>query len=565
MDMSRPFNSKIQRRVTTSVPPGSRGNTRYLQDRLALFARIGLGLVAFLLIASNLVWLFLVRGETNPLICFERTSNLPDLIHVFALVIVWLLCRRAVDLGQRFLVGLDFGLMAAIAIGIALSVMMVDQERPASPVFGLLAVSIALTARAVVVPSSPRFTAMVCVVSMIPLAAVFYLDRVELDLVMRDAGRTMNLSVMGIWSVLVGSTATIASQVIYGLRRKVTQARQLGQYQLEARLGAGGMGEVYRARHAMLRRPTAIKLMRLEIAGCEGAQRFEREVQATSGLTHPNTIAIYDYGQTPDGIFYYAMELLDGVDLEHLVARMGPLDPARVIYLLAQVCGSLAEAHAQDLIHRDIKPANIFVCRRGGRHDVVKVLDFGLVKNLDEDDGMTMAAGIQVMGTPRYMAPESVSDVENISHRADIYSLGCVAYFLLTGTPPFDGAGAIEVLGKHLHTKPQRLSERAGRPFPADIEDLVMRCLAKNPADRPASVDEVEEALLGCRDADGWSERDARLWWQKFGADLGIPEAAHFLAAEPQPLAGEGTLRLDIGREMADPEWYEEFDVSRLG
>ncbi len=565
MDMSRPFNSKIQRRVTTSVPPGSRGNTRYLQDRLALFARIGLGLVAFLLIASNLVWLFLVRGETNPLICFERTSNLPDLIHVFALVIVWLLCRRAVDLGQRFLVGLDFGLMAAIAIGIALSVMMVDQERPASPVFGLLAVSIALTARAVVVPSSPRFTAMVCVVSMIPLAAVFYLDRVELDLVMRDAGRTMNLSVMGIWSVLVGSTATIASQVIYGLRRKVTQARQLGQYQLEARLGAGGMGEVYRARHAMLRRPTAIKLMRLEIAGCEGAQRFEREVQATSGLTHPNTIAIYDYGQTPDGIFYYAMELLDGVDLEHLVARMGPLDPARVIYLLAQVCGSLAEAHAQDLIHRDIKPANIFVCRRGGRHDVVKVLDFGLVKNLDEDDGMTMAAGIQVMGTSRYMAPESVSDVENISHRADIYSLGCVAYFLLTGTPPFDGAGAIEVLGKHLHTKPQRLSERAGRPFPADIEDLVMRCLAKNPADRPASVDEVEEALLGCRDADGWSERDARLWWQKFGADLGIPEAAHFLAAEPQPLAGEGTLRLDIGREMADPEWYEEFDVSRLG
>ncbi|MCB9831368.1 MAG: serine/threonine protein kinase [Planctomycetes bacterium] len=561
----KPLLSRLQRRLSTtssSLPWSSQESARGLQDRLALFSRIGLVLVVFLLIASNLVWLVFVRRESNPLACAYRICNLPDYLHVGALVVAWLICRSRRSLGERFLKGLDLALMLAIAAGIGLAVVMADASRPPTPLFGLLGLAIALTARAVVVPSTARFTAIISGLSLLILLLVFCSDRVDLDLVMQGADRTTTVAVLLIWSIMVAAVATIASQVIYGLRRKVSRARQLGQYHLETRLGSGGMGEVYRASHAMLRRPTAIKLMRAEVAGRDGVARFEREVQLTSSLTHPNTIAIYDYGQTPDGVFYYAMELLDGVDLEQLVQRTGPIEPARVIFLLAQVCGSLAEAHALDLIHRDIKPANIFDCRRGGRHDVVKVLDFGLVKNLDEDTDLTLATGIQVMGTPRYMSPESVSDIDHVDARSDIYSLGCVAYYLLTGEPPFDGSTAIEVLGKHLHTRPQPPSERLGRDLPADLEALVMRCLAKNPADRPGRVGELEEALLACRDAGGWSEREARVWWEEKSALLEIPEVCCGKQAALVVPDGEGTLRLDIARPEIEDDWYQEIDVS---
>jgi hypothetical protein len=297
-------------------------------------------------------------------------------------------------------------------------------------------------------------------------------------------------------------------------RRAALEAKRLGQYILEDRLGSGGMGAVYRAHHAMLRRPTAVKLIDPDKTTDVSIARFEREVQLTSQLNHPNTIAIYDYGRTPEGVFYYAMELLDGLTLQTLVERFGPQHPSRVVNIMEQVCGSLIEAHAAGLIHRDIKPANIMINRRGGICDFVKLLDFGLVKALDGPRQSTVTVAPGLTGTPLYMSPEAIDKAWTVDARSDIYALGAVGYFLLTGKPVFEGDNIVEICMRHVDTPPVPPSVRLGRPVPPELEAIILRCLAKSPADRPQSALELRRLLQRVKLSDDWTEDDASAWWQ---------------------------------------------------
>ncbi len=292
------------------------------------------------------------------------------------------------------------------------------------------------------------------------------------------------------------------------------RAEQIGQYALKRKLGEGGMGEVWLAEHGLLKRPCAIKFVRPDLAGHPAtAARFAREVQAVTGLTHVNTVRVYDYGRAEDGAFYYVMEYLDGPTLEELVRRVGPLPPARVAYLLRQVCGALAEAHAAGLVHRDLKPGNIIVAELGGQWDVAKLLDFGLVQDLsaDADDRLTRTG--TVLGTPAYMSPEQAAGESAVDARGDVYSLGAVAYFALTGRPPFQGKALGQLLAAHRSEAPPPLTHL--RPdVPADLAGIVARCLAKDTHDRFQSVADLDRALAQCACAADWSAERAAEWWQ---------------------------------------------------
>jgi len=319
--------------------------------------------------------------------------------------------------------------------------------------------------------------------------------------------------------VILGAVAMIfESVVIARLGRKVTaavlEARQLGQYTLEKKIGEGGMGEVYRASHAMLRRPTAVKLLRPDKANETEIARFEREVQLTAQLTHPNTIRIYDFGRTPEDVFYYAMEYLNGINLQDLVEQTGPQPAGRIIYVLQQTCASLAEAHGIDLIHRDIKPANIMLCDLGGDHDVVKVLDFGIVKDLGTggDSQLTQAGAFS--GTPLYIAPETIRSAGDVDTRVDVYALGAVGYFMLTGRTIFpDDIPAVDILTRQLTEMPPPPSEVCEAAMPADLDELIMCCLAKEPDERPAGAAALLDELRTLDDANSWGAREAKRWW----------------------------------------------------
>ncbi|HEU4386221.1 MAG TPA: serine/threonine protein kinase [Blastocatellia bacterium] len=315
-------------------------------------------------------------------------------------------------------------------------------------------------------------------------------------------------------SVLMFAFMTIAERHRIETQRAVIEARKLGQYSLEEKLGSGGMGTVYRAKHALLRRSTAVKLLNIDKISDTAIARFEREVQLTSQLNHPNTIAIYDFGRTPEGIFFYAMEFLDGIDLEDLIFRYGAQPEGRVISILQQMCGSLAEAHGIGLIHRDIKPANIILNRRGGQYDVVKVLDFGLVKSLKDDDSEArLTAAGSLAGTPLYLSPEAIERPDSADARSDIYAIGAVGYYLLTGTPVFKGSTIVEICLHHVQTPPETPSQRLGRPVSAQLESVILKCLAKKPQDRPQTASELADELAGCEASAGWSREDAQAWW----------------------------------------------------
>jgi len=341
------------------------------------------------------------------------------------------------------------------------------------------------------------------------------------------------LGASGTWALGSGLTASAllafglaAGRVIHRLRRRVHAAERLGQYTLLDKLGEGGAGIVYRARHAMLRRPTAIKLLSEATRDPKRLARFEREVQLTSELSHPNTIAIYDYGRTPEGVFYYAMEHIEGITLEQLVTRDGPCPPGRIVRLLEQACGALAEAHAVGLVHRDIKPANLMIGRRGGIPDFLKVMDFGLVKDIGGGapaggaDPLTQSTATTVLGTPLYLSPEAISRPGEIDGRADLYALGAVAYFLLVGEPPFTGRSLVEVFGHHLHTPAPRPSERLGRQVPASLERIIARCLEKAPETRFATAGALRAALREASDVARWTDADAEQWWTTRGDAL---------------------------------------------
>jgi serine/threonine-protein kinase len=375
--------------------------------------------------------------------------------------------------------------------------------------------------RAVVVPSSGKRTLWLSLLAVPGLVVVFVVNpRLPMgaDSLEEPGFRQAFIGLYVVVLLLGIGVAALASRVAFSLRRQAFEAKRLGQYELEERIGGGTMGEVFRATHALLKRPTAVKLLKPEITGPDAIRRFEREVRQTSRLTHPNTISIFDYGHTAQGVFYYAMELLDGLDLKEIVRRTGPMPPARVIHILLQVSGSLAEAHELGLIHRDIKPGNIVLCERGGIPDVVKVLDFGLVKELRSDDPALTQAGLFV-GTPETAAPETFYG--KTSRASDLYSFGAVAFFLLTGEPPFSCRDIGELVRRHMQeSAPPPSSVRSD--VPEDLDRIVSRCLAREPEDRPGSAGELRRELEGCAAAGRWSEDDARAWWRALG-EVGPP------------------------------------------
>lgn len=324
------------------------------------------------------------------------------------------------------------------------------------------------------------------------------------------------MALLGVSAVAIFLFTIIMARQEVAVHRAVLAAKQLGQYTLQEKIGAGGMGAVYKARHALLARPTAVKLLEPDKISEIAVARFEREVQLTSQLNHPNTIAIYDFGRTPDGVFYYAMEYLDGINLEDLVARFGPLPEGRVINILRQTCGSLGEAHALGLIHRDVKPANIVLNLRGGVADFVKVLDFGLARAVGVEAEARLTAANIVTGTPLYLAPEAIERPASSDARADLYALGAVAYYLLTGVPVFTGRSLVEICMAHVKTPPIPPSARLGKPISPRLESVILKCLAKASRDRYLSAADLDAALGECAIECPWPTAEAQKWWRQY-------------------------------------------------
>jgi serine/threonine-protein kinase len=510
-----------------------------LQSRLSL---------VFTVLASVALFYALSHALTA---LFGQQATAPSSVPLTTLAIgacnavLALLCRA----GQRSfgqLRALDAGATAITCWTIAVSFTQIQPANEAS-VSLQLSLTYVLMARAVLLPSSGWFTLAVSVASVVPGGVLATQFRVEAlshapaspdwlthgYVVFRNLGVTTFLS-------------TLTSKVIYGLRRQVREQARIGQYLLREKIGEGGMGVVYRATHTLLRRDTAVKLILPERVGSDALLRFEREVRLTAQLTHLNTVAIFDYGRASDGTLYYAMEHLEGGDLEQLVAYAGPLEPGRVIWILEQACRALSEAHELGLIHRDIKPSNILVCERGLEGDIAKVLDFGLVKDLKDTDSVDAV----LAGTPLYLAPESITAPGEVDARVDLYSLAAVGYFLLVGEPVFRGRSVVEVCSSHLHELPQAPS--AHRPgLPSELDDAILRCLQKQPDDRFASARELRQALLACPAAATWTADSAARWWSAHRTPFRAQcEAARRrrLGAAP-PVANQGaTLQIDLER-----------------
>ena len=409
----------------------------------------------------------------------------------------------------------------------------------------LFGMAMMVAIRAALVPSSPRRTVIVTALFAVPMIVV-----TTVVVPIANGGLAWRALDSGAYPWLPGTavmmwgfaiiTCTVISWVIYGLRAEVREARRLGQYVLERKIGEGGMGQVYRARHGMMRRPTAIKLLRADQSGEVNLSRFEREVQLTARLTHPNTITIFDYGRTHDGVFYYAMELLDGATLQRIVKVDGAQPPGRVVRILTMICGALTEAHAIGLIHRDIKPANIMLCTQGGERDVVKLLDFGLVKEFQVGRDVELTAATTVVGTPQYMAPESILNPDSVDPRTDLYAVGAVAYYLLAGVDVFDGKSVMEVCSQHLHQEPPPLSAK-GVTIPVELEAIVLGCLHKDPACRPQSAAELRGRLESCP-VEPWDSARALAWWREYQPDL--DDIAAHSTGDAMTIAVDGARRL---------------------
>jgi serine/threonine protein kinase/multidrug transporter EmrE-like cation transporter len=346
--------------------------------------------------------------------------------------------------------------------------------------------------------------------------------------------------VISIPNYVCALVAVLPSAVLRRLGRRLHEARAMGSYRLTELLGRGGMGEVWRAEHRLLASSAAIKLVRPEVLGASNEadvklalRRFEREARATAALSSPHTIRLFDFGTTSEGAFYYVMELLSGRDLESLVREFGPLPAERAVYLLRQVCHSLADAHARGLVHRDIKPANIYVCRMGLDYDFVKVLDFGLVKIKGSAENQTLlTADHSTTGTPAYMAPEVILGNSDVDRRADVYALGCVAYFLLTGQLVFEADSPIKMLMHHVQTPPMPPSARTELPIPRELDELVLACLEKDPAKRPADASQLYGLACGCQTSLTWTNAAAKTWWEYNLSDLTGPLTVADLPSE---------------------------------
>lgn len=383
----------------------------------------------------------------------------------------------------------------------------------------LLVVTLVLVTRASFVPSSTQRTLFIGLFSTASLSGFAFwwiLHNPRLDVIEQQVALACLF-----WGVTFSVVTALLSRVLYGLHETVRSALHLGNYTLEQKLGQGGMAEVYLARHALLRRPTVVKLLAPQRFGEATVARFEREVQDTAALIHPNIVEIYDYGHTPEGIFYYAMEYVDGLNIAELVEQFGAPPPGRIIYVLSQVAHALGHAHASGMIHRDVKPGNILVSDRGGVGDAATLLDFGLVKELRTRDDGHLTTSDSLLGTPQYMAPESITGRVPVGPGVDLYALGAVAYYMLTGTDVFEGNTVVEVCSQHLDARPPAPSERAGRQVcSSELEQVILRCLEKAPTDRFADALSLRAALLKCPEAQSWNMEDSSRWWAQHRAEV---------------------------------------------
>jgi serine/threonine-protein kinase len=428
----------------------------------------------------------------------------------------WLSHRDRMEPGRLLHLGLGYEVLVALGIALQDNLGSISRGRPLHEI-SWLAVLIVMFPLVVPAPPLKSLAASLLAASMWPLG---FLLGVRLG---NPVPATPVVVLNFLENYIAAALALVPALIMRNLAAAVQKARRMGSYQLIEPLGHGGMGEVWRARHNMLARPAAIKLIRGHAIGLGHGppdeavlRRFEREAQATAALHSPHTVELYDFGVTADGTFYYVMEILDGLDLEQLVRRFGPVSPPRAVHLLVQLCDSLADAHYVGLIHRDVKPANVYACRKGLKYDFVKLLDFGLVKpawreNVD-DSSLTQEGAVP--GTPAYLAPEVALGSLEVDGRADLYAVGCVAYWLLTGQRVFEAGSAVQMAVHHVQTAPVPPSRRSGQPIPAALEEVVLCCLEKAPERRPPTADELARRLLDCGVAPAWSPEDAREWWQ---------------------------------------------------
>jgi serine/threonine-protein kinase len=428
--------------------------------------------------------------------------------------------RTVLNVGLAFEVLGSFGIAASEYLQIAAPLQYQDVGDMYGG-FGMSWVAVWMLLFTVVVPSAPRKAVLAALgsASAVPITLGLAM---KYDLVPLELNAYFFFFSLVFPYMIVVVMAYVGARVMYRLGTDVSQAREMGSYHLTELLGRGGMGEVWRAKHRMLARPAAIKLIRPEALGEDGQRqeialtRFEREAQATASMRSPHTMDLYDFGISDDGTFYYVMELLDGFDLESLVSQFGPVPAERAIHLLRQVCHSLGEAHASGLIHRDIKGANVFACRYGLEADFIKVLDFGLVKSQQEPSGtdLKLTAENVAGGTPAFMAPEQVLGNRPVDGRTDMYAVGCVAYWLLTGKLVFEGETAMKVMVDHAQTPPVPPSQRTELEIPASLESVILSCLEKDRERRPQNAEELSERLAACAvELPSWTPERARRWW----------------------------------------------------
>ncbi|HEU0030199.1 MAG TPA: serine/threonine-protein kinase [Kofleriaceae bacterium] len=480
-----------------------------LESRLNLYSKLMFWSFVTLLVFLNLTYqIYDIAPRYNEIV-FGGASVL---LALMAFIWRWVLVGRKltveglyrIDLLYAITIGLAFGASAALQYDF----------RP-SGYTSLIFTSFNVFTRALLVPSSARRTAIVSSVTFVPVVAagVFLGLEYEQDQLPGPAYITGGI-VFVVVAVLIAANG---SGIIYGLRRQVREAMQLGSYTLVRRIGEGGMGQVYLAHHELLKRETAVKLLPPDRVGADNIDRFEAEVKAMSTLTHPNTVVVFDYGRSLDGVLYYAMEYLDGIDLDQLVRRFGPQAPSRVIRILVQVAGALQEAHDAGITHRDIKPSNIMLCVRGGLPDFAKVLDFGLAKRISDAAPTNGASAQLVIGTPHYIAPEAITG-DVVGPPADLYAVGAVGYFLLSGQRVFEADSNMKILVLHASETPRPLSQVCQQRVPPELEAIVMRCLEKSPAKRFATAADLATALEAVPGSSEWNRDEAQRWWRDYRA-----------------------------------------------
>ncbi|HYR86508.1 MAG TPA: serine/threonine-protein kinase [Terriglobia bacterium] len=432
--------------------------------------------------------------------------------------------------------GLVYMVFTSAAIGLTFHMDPVLAGRPVLPMITWIGPVVLMFAAIVPNPPARTLLAGLIAASMNPLGMLIAKAQGTWNF-----GSASDLLLMHYPDYLLVGVSVVISHIVTRLGQQVTKAREMGSYRLVTMLGQGGMGEVWRASHRMLARDAAIKLIQPDMLTRDFGKnaevirrRFEQEARTTASLRSPHTVQLYDFGITEEGAFYYVMELLDGIDLDTLVKKFGPQPPARVVSILRQVCRSLAEANRQGMIHRDIKPTNIFLCRLGNEYDFAKVLDFGLVKVLQDENETQMTVPGATTGTPSYMAPELALGNSHIDGRTDLYGLGCVAYWLVTGCLVFEERSSTAMMVAHLHKVPVPPSKRVELAVPASLDRAIMMCLAKEPAERPADAETLANMLDSCDDIGFWHPQDAERWWRS-----NMPGDAIHVHGDPKPAVTE--------------------------